>query len=120
MLIRIKNLKLKTVIGVYEWEKKINREIIVNTEIESNNLNSLKSDKLSDTIDYDIIIKIVKDVVEKGGFKLIEKMAGEIIKKIMQDQRIKRCKLEIDKVGVAAEVDSCSIEIEEKRKKITK
>lgn len=120
MLIRIKNLKLKTIIGVYDWEKKIDREIIINAEIETDHIDSLNSDKLSDTIDYDHIINSIKDLIEKNRFKLIEKMSGEIIKKIMQDQRVKRCKLEIDKVGVVAGVESCSITIEEKRKEITK
>ena len=116
MLIRIKNLKLKTIIGVYDWEKNFNREIIVNAEIEINDSKSASSDKLSDTIDYDQITKKIKDLATKKRFKLIEKLAGEIVKKIMEDGRIKRCRVEIDKMKVVEEVESFSVTIEKFKK----
>lgn len=113
MLIKIKNLKLKTIIGIYPWEENFDREIIINAEIETNHTDSLSSDNIEDTIDYDIIISKIKDLLKLNRFKLIEKMAAEIMKKIMEDKRITRCKLEVDKVGVVPEVDSLSITIEE-------
>ena len=114
MLIKVKNLKLKTIIGVYDWEKKIKRDLVFNIEVETNNIKSLSSDELSDTIDYDEIVAIVKTIGVKRFF-LIEKMAGEILKEIMQNQKILRCKIEIDKMGIIEDADSCSVTIEEKR-----
>lgn len=116
MLIKIKNLRLKTTIGVYDWEKNFNREIIINAEIEVKNSKSTTSDKLCDTIDYDQITKNIKEVATKNHFKLIEKLAGEIIKKIMQDKRITRCKVEIDKMKVVKDVESFSVTLEKVRK----
>ncbi len=113
MLIKIKNLKLKTILGVHAWEENINREIIINAEIETNNLSSLSSDDINDTIDYDILILKIKNLVNSKRFKLIEKMAAEIMREIMEDARISRCKLEIDKVGVIADVDSFSVTLEQ-------
>ena len=116
MLIKIKNLKLKTSLGVYEWEKKDKREIIINAEIETDYTDSLSSDKLCDAIDYDIIIEKIKNLVSKNHFHLIEKISYEIMKKIMEDKRIKRCRLELDKVRVVPDVESFAIVIEEERK----
>lgn len=116
MLIKIKNLRLKTILGVYDWEENIDREIIINAEIQTDLIDSLKSDDIADTIDYDSIIATIKNLITKKRFKLIEKMAAELINEIMQDQRIKRCKLEIDKVGVVEGVDSFSVTIEQERK----
>lgn len=113
MLIKIKNLKLKTILGVHAWEENINREIIINAEIETNDLSSLSSDDIKDTIDYDILILKIKNLVNSKRFKLIEKMAAEIMREIMEDARISRCKLEIDKVGVIADVDSFSVTLEQ-------
>jgi dihydroneopterin aldolase len=115
MLIKVKNLKLKTIIGVYDWEKTIKRDLIFNIEVETQNTKSLSSDQLSDTIDYAEIIDAVKKYIDQR-FSLIEKMAGEILKEIMINEKITRCKIEIDKVGIIKEADSCSIIIEEKRK----
>jgi dihydroneopterin aldolase len=113
MLIQIKNLKVKTVIGVYEWEEKIQRELIFNIEIKLKSEKSLSSDKLEDSVDYDEIIAIVKKISKKR-FALIEKMGGEIIKEILQDKRIKSCKISIDKTAIYKDVESCCVVIEKK------
>ena len=113
MLIKIKNLRLKTVLGIHAWEEKIDREIIINAEIETNNFDSLASDNIEDTIDYDSIVLKIRNLLQSQRFKLIEKMAAEIMKKIMEDKRIIRCKLEVDKVGVFVDVDSFSVTLEQ-------
>jgi dihydroneopterin aldolase len=51
MIIKIKNLKLITNLGVYDWEKNFDRDILVNATIETKEINSTKSDILSETID---------------------------------------------------------------------
>lgn len=116
MLIKIKNLRLKTIIGVYDWEKKSSREIVINAEVETNNTKSTTSDKLSDAIDYAELTTKIKDLVVKSRYNLIEKLAGEIVKKIMQDSRIKRCKVEIDKMKAVEGVESFSVTIEKTKK----
>jgi len=116
MLLKIKNLRLKTVIGVYDWEKNFDRDIIINLEIETDFLAALRSDSLEDAIDYDAISQKVKNFIANKRFKLIEKMAQDLMNQIMEDKRIKRCKLEIDKVGAIDFVDSASITIQQERK----
>lgn len=113
MIIKIKNLKLRTKIGVYEWEKNIDREIIINVEILTNLTKPMQSDDICDTIDYDHIISKIKNLVANNYFKLVEKMGQEIMNVILEDKRIRKCKLEIDKVGVIENVDSFSVTIEQ-------
>ena len=115
MIIKIKNLRLKTILGVYDWEQKIEREIIINAAIKTSHLNSLQSDDLSDTIDYDDIIKKIKKLITEKRFKLIEKMTQEVMDTIMQNSRVLECELEIDKVGVVENVDSFSVTLTQKR-----
>jgi dihydroneopterin aldolase len=116
MIIKIKNLRLKTKIGVYDFEKNLNREIIINAEIEIKSDKATNSDKLSDTVDYAEITTEIKNLVKENQFKLIEKLAGEIVKKIMENKRIKRCKVEIDKTKAIKEVESFSVTVEKFRK----
>lgn len=112
MLIKIKNLRLKTILGIHAWEENVDREIIINAEIETKHLNSHFSDDINDTIDYDIIVTKIKNLIQSKRFKLIEKMVAEIVDAIMEDKRIFRCKVEVDKVGVIEGVDSFSITLE--------
>jgi dihydroneopterin aldolase len=109
MLIKLKNLHLKTIIGVYKWEDDVERKILINIEIETDHVESMKSDDIKDAIDYDVITKNIKDLVKNNRFKLVEKMVDEILNLIMTDKKIKKCKLEIDKIGAVADLESFSI-----------
>ena len=109
MIIKVKNLKLSTNIGVYDWEKTHPRTLVFNVTIETDLTEGIRSDDLKDVIDYDIIVNHIKNFVENNHCQLIEKMVGGILDLIMQDKRIKRCDLEIDKLKVFDFVDSFSI-----------
>ena len=115
MLIKIKNLKLYTVIGIHAWEESIDREIIINVEITTDHENSLQSDDIADTIDYDSIVSEIKNMIQTTRFKLVEKMAQEIANLIFRNSKVKKCKVEVDKVGVVQGVDSFSVTIEQGR-----
>ncbi len=112
MLIKIKNLKLKTIIGVFKWEEKVERQIIINVEIETDFLQSTKTDDIADTVDYDLVSKKIKELVATKRYKLIEKMTQEIVDLILENKKIKRCKVEVDKVGIIENSDSVSVVIE--------
>lgn len=115
MLIKIKNLEIKTILGIHDWEKTIDRQIIINAEIETDFEKSLESDNISDAIDYDSLTGKIKKLIAEKKFKLVEKMTAEVMNIIMEDKRIKKCKLEIDKVGAVENVESFSVTIERKR-----
>ncbi len=120
MIIKIKNLRLKTILGIYDYEQKINRDIIINAEIHTKNEKSRFSNSINDTIDYDIIIKHIKTLVSSKNFGLIENLANEILEIIMKDDRICKCILEVDKLNVVESVDSFSITLKAKQKWIKK
>lgn len=115
MLIKVKNLRLKTNLGIYDWEQNFDREIIINAEIESDYEASLKSDNIEDTISYEIITNNIKNLIANNRFKLVEKMAQEILEIIMIDPRVKRCKVELDKIGAIDCVESFAVVIEKVR-----
>jgi FolB domain-containing protein len=109
MIIKLKNLHLKTIIGIHKWEDDIERKMLVNIEIETDHTKSMKSDNIKDTIDYDLIANDIKNLVKNNRFKLVERMADEILNLIMANTKVKKCKLEIDKIGAVADLDSFSI-----------
>lgn len=113
MLLKIKNLKLQTIIGIYEWEQKVNRDITVNVAIELQNNDVLSSDNIEDTIDYDKIVSFIKDLAKNRRFKLVETMAQEIANKIISDKKVKECIVEIDKIGAVENLESFSVTIKE-------
>ncbi len=84
MIIKIKNLRLKTIIGIYEFEQKILQDIIINASLHIKDESSLTSDNISDTIDYDNIVEDIKKIVSQNKFNLIEKLTHDVMKSILK------------------------------------
>jgi len=107
--IKLKNLRLKTIVGVYDWEQNIQRELIINLIIELNISKSM-NDNLVNTIDYEELTNIIKDIVKNERFRLIESMVERIIAKIrVKYQDLQSVFLEIDKLGAIAGLESFAV-----------
>lgn len=108
MMIKIKNLRLQPVIGVYAHERIAKQDIIVNMEITYDASAAIASDDLKDALDYDSIKTQVIALVEGSRFHLIEHMAGQIIGIVLKDERVKSATVEVDKPDAVKEADSVS------------
>ncbi len=112
--IRIKNLRFKTILGVYEFEKTEPRDIVVNITIKADLHKACLSDELDDTIDYHYLSqKIIEDVSGTGmSYELIEKLAGKISDIILtHDARICETTVCVTKPKAFDEADAAEVEI---------
>lgn len=109
MIIHIENLRLRTIIGIYDWEKKIKQDVIINVVIEFDGSKAGKSDNIEDTIDYKSITKEIISYVENGQFNLIEKLVTGIGDIVMKDKRILKSTTTVDKPGALRYTDSVSL-----------
>lgn len=96
MKICIDNLKVKTIIGVNDFERKKKQKIFVDIEIEFD-LPINFNDSIKETVDYDIIIKDLKNFIEKTNFYTLEKLSLEIIEYLFKKEIIKSVKCKIRK-----------------------
>jgi dihydroneopterin aldolase len=115
MIIKIKDLRLKTILGIHDWEQNILRQISINIDLLVEDELATISDDIKDTVDYAILVDMIKKFITNNKFKLIEKMAADIIDIIMNDQKISQCNLEINKIGVLENVDAVAIFLSKKR-----
>jgi D-erythro-7,8-dihydroneopterin triphosphate epimerase len=115
MIIQIKNLLLRTVIGFQDWEREKPQDILINILIEAPDSKAIRSDRVEDTIDYKIITKKVIAEVEKTRFLLIERLANFILDLIMADKRIRRAVVEVDKPHALRFAQSVSVKLERRR-----
>ncbi|MGI9534984.1 MAG: dihydroneopterin aldolase [Thermodesulfobacteriota bacterium] len=109
MKINIENLRLRTIIGVYDWEKEKKQDVIINIEMEFDGTDAAKSDSLNDTVDYKSINKNIINFVENGNFNLLETMVSGIGNIIMEDKRIKKVAVKADKPKALSFADSVSL-----------
>jgi D-erythro-7,8-dihydroneopterin triphosphate epimerase len=109
MIIKIENLKLRTIVGIYEWEKEDKQDIVINVEIEFDGTKAIETDDIADTIDYKSITKKIITMVEESEFNLIERIAGEAIKIIMENEKVEKASVRVDKPGALRFTDSVSV-----------
>ncbi|MEE8573793.1 MAG: dihydroneopterin aldolase [Thermodesulfobacteriota bacterium] len=115
MIIRIKNLRLRAIIGCNDWEREKKQDITINITIDADGATAARSDELADSVDYREITKRVTSEVEKTSFKLLERLADFILAIVMEDGRVVAATVEIDKPHALRFADSVSVESSAKR-----
>lgn len=114
-LIRIKNLLVPAIIG-FNPEERLNRQdVLINLEIEVEVSEAVVTDKEDSIYNYKVITKKVIAFVSESKYNLLEKLTYEVLQLVMQDERVKRAKVEIDKPRALRFSESVSVELEAKR-----
>lgn len=108
-IIFLQNLTLKSKFGYYPHEKTNEQELIFNLKIFTNE-NIYQDKNLEEIIDYDKIIKIIKNILNED-INFLETLAEKIISKIFDDQRIKKINIKIEKPQAVKECGSVGYEI---------
>ena len=98
-IIYIKDLRIKTIIGIFDWERETKQEVSIDIEFAFDCEKAASSDSIEDAIDYKKISKAVIKFAEESSFKLQESLADGIAKLIKEEFDIKSLKLRVSKPG---------------------
>ena len=112
-IIHIKNLMLKTKFGFYPKEKKISQRLIFNLKVYTIQ-NIYRDGRLEEVVDYDQIVKIIKNILIEN-INFLETLAEKIINKIFEDRRIIKINIKIEKPDAVSECESVGYEITKER-----
>lgn len=113
--VQIKNLRLKTIIGTNPEERELPQEVVLNIKFEYDTLVAAQSDHLEDAVNYRTINKGIIDLVEGSRFFLLEKLADQILNLILEDPRIEKATVEIDKPAALRRADAVSLKVSRSR-----
>ena len=111
MVVKIKNLRLRTIIGIFDWERETKQEVVINIEFEFDGQKAQVTDSIEDTVDYKVIKKKVLAMVQQSNFFLIEKLADEIALIALADSKVERVDVSVDKPGALRFAKSVAVEI---------
>jgi D-erythro-7,8-dihydroneopterin triphosphate epimerase len=115
--IKVKNLLLRTYIGFNPDEQVNMQDVVINFEIETDVSNkALDEDDPDDILDYKSITKKVIQLVQEGKFNLLEVLTRKILDLIMENRKVRRAKVEVDKPHALRFAESVSIEMEAENK----
>lgn len=115
LILTINRLRLRTTIGVYDWEKSRPRDVIVTVRMRFDGARAITSDNIADTIDYDSLASKLQHDVEPLHYYLIEKLTARILELVMEDEKVTWAEVIVEKSGVPALADSVSVKAERSR-----
>jgi FolB domain-containing protein len=114
--IRIKDLRLRAIIGIHDWERKHKQDVVINITMDFDAQKACASDDINDTVDYKTITKQIIKEVEASDFQLLEKLADTILNIVMKNPRVNEAAVRVDKPFALRFADSVSIEINKNKR----
>ncbi len=114
-IIFIRDIRLDTLIGAYEFERRQPRTLQVDVEIGRRSIRACKTDQLADTIDYSAVVDLVKDAFASHTFHLLEPLAETIVDLILKKFDAQWARIEVSKSGVVPNARDVGVRIERTR-----
>ncbi len=111
-IVFIHALQIETVIGIYDWERKIRQKISLDIEMATDIAKAAKSDNIDDALSYKTVAKRLIDFVEESEFELVEALAEKICSIIMEEFEVPWVKLTLHKPGAVRGSKSVGVIIE--------
>ncbi|SFU34817.1 dihydroneopterin triphosphate 2'-epimerase [Halomonas korlensis] len=114
--IRIKNLRLRTHIGIKEDEICNRQDVVINAVIGYHADKAVEFNHIEQALNYRTITKQVITLVENNRFLLLERMTREVLDLIMDHAAVLTAQVEVDKPHALRFADSVSITLTDSRR----
>ena len=108
-IIRIENLRLRTLIGFNPEEQIKPQDVVINATISFDATQAAKTDDENHTLDYKVISKQFIHHVENGRFRLLEKLNADLVDIVMANPQVLKTTITVDKPHALRFADSVSV-----------
>ncbi|OIQ00386.1 MAG: dihydroneopterin aldolase [Zetaproteobacteria bacterium CG2_30_46_52] len=108
----IEGLEIRTVIGIYDWEREIRQTVRLDLEMAWDISKAGQTDNIQDTLDYKSVSKRLIDFVEASEFGLIESLAEHCAKIVLLEFNVPWLRLKLSKPGAVRGSENVAVLIE--------
>ena len=115
-IVFIRDLQIETVIGIYDWERKVRQIISLDIDMASDIKKAASSDNIDDTLSYKTVAKRLIAFVEQSEFELVEALAEKICEIILEEFNVPWVRLTLNKPGAVRGSKSVGVMIERGQK----
>ncbi|WP_294948827.1 dihydroneopterin aldolase [Sulfurivirga sp.] len=114
-IIRIKNLLLRTYVGINPEEKIKKQDVLINLTLRCDAVTRAEEGHIEQTLDYKRVVKNIIPFVEENRFELLEVMVRQVLDRVMTFDEVQWARVEIDKPHAIRFAESVSITLEAER-----
>ncbi|QKK03709.1 MAG: dihydroneopterin aldolase [Pseudomonadota bacterium] len=115
-IVFISDLEIDTVIGIYDWERKIRQTVKLNLEMSADIRGAAASDRIDDALDYKAVSKRLIAFVRDSRFELVETLAERCAEIVLREFPVDWLRLRLEKPGAVRGSRSVGIQIERGRR----
>ena len=111
-IVFVRDLEVKTVIGVYDWEREIKQPVTVDLDMARDNSQAAANDDITHVLDYKTVCVRVTEYIESSELKLLETMAEEIATLIRTEFRVPWVRVKVGKPAAITGAKAVGVIIE--------
>ncbi|MEN9725821.1 MAG: hypothetical protein RL434_187 [Pseudomonadota bacterium] len=115
-IVFLHGLKIDTVIGIWDWERKLKQTLVVDIDMGADLSIPGRSDNIEDTIDYKSVTKRIMKLADESAFLLVERLAETIADILLGEFGLPWVRIRINKQGAVRQVRDVGVMIERSRK----
>lgn len=108
----IRQLKIETVIGVYEWEKKIHQSLLIDLDMAWDNKPAAAGDDYQHALCYETVSNRLIALITEKPIELIETVAEMTANCLMTEFDVPWVKVTVMKPGAVPSAAAVGVEIE--------
>ena len=107
----IKDLTLKILVGIHNFEKKKKQRVKFNIEILTDPYVTPNSKDLNSILNYEEVVIKIKKLTDSTHHELLEDLAENIFTMIFKDKLVKKINLKLEKLDILKKTKSVGIEV---------
>jgi 7,8-dihydroneopterin aldolase/epimerase/oxygenase len=111
----IEALEIETLIGIYDWERRIRQPLQFDIEMAFDNRRPAATDDIADTLDYKAVSKRLIEYVSQSSFGLVETLAERCAGIILDEFAVSHVRLKLSKPGAVRGARAVGVMIERSR-----
>lgn len=111
----IRQLRVDTVIGVYEWEKTIHQSLLLDLDMAWDNKPAAATDDYQYALCYETVSNRLTELITEHPIELIETVAERVADCLLQEFNVSWVKVVVMKPGAVATAAFVGVEIERSR-----
>jgi FolB domain-containing protein len=111
----IKDLLVRGIIGINDWERETLQEILINIEIDADLRKAGADDAIEHSVNYRTVSKKVIAHAESAARLTVEALATDIAALVLEDPQAHRVRVRVEKPGAVRFAQSVGVEIERSR-----
>ncbi len=92
-------LKVETIIGLWDWERKIRQTVSIDLEMGADIRRAAETDNIDDTLNYKAVAKQVQQLVADSEFHLVEALAEKIAELVLTEFAVSWIQVRVSKPG---------------------